>query len=268
MKNFIAAIVLATLTIAASAQDDPAVLTSNLSLNIQNTSTSIDGQSAQGFSVYIESPYKSVNKGFKKYWKGQYNFKAKKSGGMMKAEGVEMFDIWSSNTVTFYYNVKGSGSGSEVSVFVYLGGTFLDPSKHADAADNLKSKLRTFVKSHYTEELNDILKDETKAQKKENKALAKLEKQKRTEEKLVIKAEKKVAKANKAIDKANAQIRKAEAEIEKSKGEITENEELGETTKEKIKVTESEIKQQLELVGGQNQRVDKVQGQLDVVRGL
>lgn len=268
MKNLFLLLILSVgLQTIAFGQDDPLV-TKNLTLDVQAASATINEKSATGLQVYVEGSSKDVAKAWKKYLKERYGFKVKNSKGMLTGESVKMSDIWSDNLVDVHSSAKGTGEGSTLSVFVNLGGAFMNANDHQAGTTALEGHLKAFVKQYYTDKLNKVLKKESKAQKKENKALSKLEKTKNKQQKTINKALKKVQKAERSIDKAKKQIRKAEAEMEQMQGEITENEELAKTTEEQQVITEQDIQLQQEKVGGQNAKVKKVLDQLEAVKKL
>ena len=247
---------------------DDGLLNKSLSVSIQSASASIDGLAAKGLSVYIEASEKEVTKAWKKFLSDRYNLKLKKSSGYLKGEEAFMTDIWSANKTTVYCKVNGSGTGSNLEVFVNLGGTYLTGSEHTTSEDKLKGHLRSFAKSLYTEKLAKVLKKKSKSQKKANKALDKLSKKRNKQEKAIVKANKNVQKANRNIDKAKQRIAKAEAEMEKLKGAITKEEEVAKTTEEQKVITEGEIEVQQKAVGEQNKAVQQVLDKMEEVKKL
>jgi hypothetical protein len=248
--------------------DDDELLNKSLILNIGGASSAIEGSAVDGLSLYIEASEKEVAKAWKSFLSDRYHLKLKKSGGWLKGEEAFLTDIWTANNTTVHCKVNGSGSGAILEVFVDLGGTFLTGSAHSAANDQLKSQMKSFARSLYTEKLGKVLKKKSKSQKKANKELGKLSKKRNKQEKAIVKANRNVQKANRSIDKAQQRIAKAEAGMEKMKGEITKEEEVAKTTAEQKLITEGEIEVQQKTVGEQNKAVKLVLDKMEEVKKL
>ena len=251
-----------------SAQTQSPLMSSALSIQPKNQSTNVAGADAQCLSVYVEGNTKQVLKAWKAFLKDRYALKLKKEGLWLKGAEANLSDVWPKNTTIVYTKALASGTGTNLETAIDLGGKYLNANDHSVQYTTFEAQVKTFVREFYSDNLNAVLKKETKAQTKQNKALAGLNKTKAKQEKTIAKAKASIQKANKKIQKEKAKIAKSESAVEALNGEVEKQETLSKSTLEKKKTTVREITAQQKEVGAQNEQVQKILDQLELIKGL
>lgn len=182
-------------------------------------------------SLSIELPkanQKDVQNLWEKFTKKEMKGKSKydRKTGEVYTEGVRIADM-NYNAFNMYATTEVAGAGTLLTVWVDLGGEYLDSDNDADEYKAIEKQLYAFALVVARKQLEDQLKDEKKQLKKYESDLKKLGKDKEDYEKDIAKAKELIAQREREIEQNLTDQDNKALEIEAQKRVI-------ESTEEKI----------------------------------
>ncbi len=177
-------------------------------------------------ALVVELPQadpKLVAKLWKKYIQ-DYDAKVKKGKeGELFADDADIPGIGEGNTVDVYAKIKDSGDGSELSVWFYLGGAYLQSKMHPDRfkeGERFMEQFAIMVKKELIEQ--EVKAEESRLKELENE-LKKLERDNERYHQIIAEAEKRIEQAKADIEeneKAQKDTQKALEEQRKRVEEV------------------------------------------------
>lgn len=201
------------------------VLTVFVSVSLLAQITEGDQSMSEGLQNALSIEFPDVDdKLVKKTWKTflkQYDTKVKKVKGSDNGicDDVMLYDINGSNTVDLYSMIDGKKGNTSFSIWIDLGGAYLNSEDHSKQYTSAEKFLMKFALSVTREQIKLEIEDEEKKLKKLNSGLAKLKKNNE-------KYHKEIKKAEETIKKMEGNIEQNVKDQEKSTTDITAQQEI------------------------------------------